>query len=232
MAEVKLERVTKVYPNGFEAVSDLSLEVDDGEFMVLVGPSGCGKSTLLRMIAGLEDISSGVLRVDGRLLNDVRPGERDTAMIFQDYALYPHMTVAENISFPLRLSKVSSSLRRRAAEETADLLGLSDYLESKPDRLSGGQRQRVAMGRAMVRQPVVFLMDEPLSNLDAALRAHTRLEISELHDALAEFPYPPLTEAPRLLAVFCHPPLTEDFSLLASLPNPPLTEDSTPLAVL
>ena len=177
MAEVKLERVTKVYPNGFEAVSDLSLEVADGEFMVLVGPSGCGKSTLLRMIAGLEDISSGALRVDGRLLNDVRPGERDTAMIFQDYALYPHMTVAENISFPLRLSKVSSSLRRRAAEETADLLGLSDYLESKPDRLSGGQRQRVAMGRAMVRQPVVLLMDEPLSNLDAKLRVQMRAEI-------------------------------------------------------
>jgi multiple sugar transport system ATP-binding protein len=177
VAEVKLDRVTKVYPNGFEAVSDLSLDVADGEFMVVVGPSGCGKSTLLRMIAGLEDISSGDLRVDGRLLNNVRPGERDMAMVFQDYALYPHMTVAENISFPLRLSKVGSAQRRRAAEKTADLLGLSDYLESKPNRLSGGQRQRVAMGRAMVRQPTVFLMDEPLSNLDAKLRVQMRGEI-------------------------------------------------------
>ena len=178
MATVTLSELTKVYSNGFEAVTDLSLTLDDGEFLVLVGPSGCGKSTALRMIAGLEKITRGDLYVGDRLLNDVAPKDRDIAMVFQNYALYPQMTVAENIGFPLKLRKVSKAERNEQVRQAARVLELTDYLDSKPAQLSGGQRQRVAMGRAIVRRPELFLMDEPLSNLDAKLRVQMRADIA------------------------------------------------------
>jgi multiple sugar transport system ATP-binding protein len=184
MAEVKLDKITKVYPNGFQAVSDLSLELRDGEFLVLVGPSGCGKSTALRMIAGLEPISGGDLYVGDRRVNDVAPKDRDIAMVFQNYALYPQMTVAENIGFPLRLRKIAKDERRKMVEDAARVLELTDQLDRKPSLLSGGQRQRVAMGRAIVRQPALFLMDEPLSNLDAKLRVQMRADIAGIQSDL------------------------------------------------
>jgi len=180
MATVSMDQVNKVYPNGFHAVHDLSLEVGDGEFMVLVGPSGCGKTTALRMVAGLEDISSGIMRIGGREVNDLSPKERDIAMVFQNYALYPHMTVAENIGFALKLRKLPKDKLDAKVKETAEILGLTEWLDRKPGQLSGGQRQRVAMGRAIVREPSVFLMDEPLSNLDAKLRVQMRAEVSRI----------------------------------------------------
>ena len=180
MATVDLEQVNKVYGNGFHAVKDLNLDVRDGEFMVLVGPSGCGKTTALRMVAGLEDISSGTLRIGGKAVNDVTPKDRDIAMVFQNYALYPHMSVAENIGFALRLRKLAKADIEARVKETAEILGLSDWLDRKPGQLSGGQRQRVAMGRAIVREPSVFLMDEPLSNLDAKLRVQMRSEVQRI----------------------------------------------------
>jgi multiple sugar transport system ATP-binding protein len=180
MAEVILEHVNKVYPNGFEAVKDLNLEVAEGELMVLVGPSGSGKTTALRMVAGLEEISSGTLMMGGKVVNDLAPKDRNVAMVFQSYALYPHMTVAENIGFSLKLRKVPKAEIQRKVRDAAALLGLSDYLDRKPAQLSGGQRQRVAMGRAIVREPAVFLMDEPLSNLDAKMRVQMRAEISRI----------------------------------------------------
>ena len=180
MATVDLEQINKLYPNGFHAVQDLSLDVRDGEFMVLVGPSGCGKTTALRMVAGLEPITSGTLRIGGRPVNDVTPKDRDIAMVFQNYALYPHMTVAENIGFALTMRKMSKSDIKAKVRETAEILGLTDWLDRKPGQLSGGQRQRVAMGRAIVREPSVFLMDEPLSNLDAKLRVQIRAEVQRI----------------------------------------------------
>jgi multiple sugar transport system ATP-binding protein len=180
VSDVSLEKVNKVYENGFHAVHDLSLEVADGEFMVLVGPSGCGKTTALRMVAGLEDITSGVLRIGGKEVNDETPKERDIAMVFQNYALYPHMTVAQNIGFALKLRKLPKNELDAKVKEAADILGLTDWLDRKPGQLSGGQRQRVAMGRAIVRQPSVFLMDEPLSNLDAKLRVQMRAEVARI----------------------------------------------------
>ena len=180
MAEVKLDNITKVYPNGFQAVTDLSLELEDGEFLVLVGPSGCGKSTALRMIAGLEEISSGDLYVGDRNVTDVQPKDRDIAMVFQNYALYPQMSVRENISFPLRLRKVAKDAQQEQVGDAARILELMEQLDKKPATLSGGQRQRVAMGRAIVRRPSVFLMDEPLSNLDAKLRVQMRAEIASI----------------------------------------------------
>ena len=184
MSRVVLDKVSKVYPNGFKAVSDLDLEIEDGEFLVLVGPSGCGKSTALRMIAGLEEISSGELRIGDRVLNDVEPKNRDIAMVFQNYALYPHMTVYENIGFALKLAKVPKADADRRIRQAAHILELDDYLDRKPAQLSGGQRQRVAMGRAIVREPAAFLMDEPLSNLDAKLRVQMRAEIARLQREL------------------------------------------------
>jgi multiple sugar transport system ATP-binding protein len=180
MATIQLEGVTKVYPNHVQAVSDLSLDVADGEFMVLVGPSGCGKTTALRMIAGLEEISEGTVRVGGRVVNDLSPKERDIAMVFQNYGLYPHMTVAQNIGFSLRLRHVPKAEAQRRVKEAAEMLGLGELLNVKPSNLSGGQRQRVAMGRALVREPAAFLMDEPLSNLDAKLRVQMRAEVSRI----------------------------------------------------
>jgi multiple sugar transport system ATP-binding protein len=180
MATVDLEQINKVYPNGFHAVKDLNLDVRDGEFMVLVGPSGCGKTTALRMVAGLEDISSGTLRIGGNPVNDVTPKDRDIAMVFQNYALYPHMTVAENIGFALKLRKLPKTDVAAKVKETAEILGLTEWLDRKPGQLSGGQRQRVAMGRAIVREPSVFLMDEPLSNLDAKLRVQMRAEVQRI----------------------------------------------------
>ena len=184
MADVKLNKITKIYPNGFQAVTELSLELDDGEFLVLVGPSGCGKSTALRMIAGLEEISAGDIYVGERRVNDVAPKDRDIAMVFQNYALYPQMTVAENIEFPLRLRKVGKAERRAKVAEAAKILELTEQLDKKPANLSGGQRQRVAMGRAIVRQPALFLMDEPLSNLDAKLRVQMRADIAGIQREL------------------------------------------------
>jgi multiple sugar transport system ATP-binding protein len=180
MATVNLEKVSKVYPNGLPAVSDLDLDVAEGELMVLVGPSGSGKTTALRMVAGLEDITSGTLRMGGKAVNDLPPKDRNVAMVFQNYALYPHMTVAQNIGFALKLRKFPKAEINAKVREAAQLLGLTDYLNSKPGQLSGGQRQRVAMGRAIVREPSVFLMDEPLSNLDAKLRVQMRAEISRI----------------------------------------------------
>ncbi len=185
MATVDLDDINKVYPNGFHAVSDLSLNVGDGEFMVLVGPSGCGKTTALRMVAGLEDITSGALRIGGKIVNDVSPKGRDIAMVFQNYALYPHMTVAENIGYALKLRKMPKDKLNAKVRETADILGLTEWLDRKPGQLSGGQRQRVAMGRAIVREPSVFLMDEPLSNLDAKLRVQMRAEVSRIQRRIA-----------------------------------------------
>ncbi len=180
MADVSFKEVDKVYENGFHAVKDLSLDIFDGEFLVLVGPSGCGKTTALRMIAGLEDISDGTLSIGGRVVNDLNPKERDIAMVFQNYALYPHLSVAENIAFGLRLRKASKSIINERVAWAARMLDLTDYLDRRPKQLSGGQRQRVAMGRAIVRQPQVFLMDEPLSNLDAKLRVQMRAEIARI----------------------------------------------------
>jgi multiple sugar transport system ATP-binding protein len=185
MATLQLSGVTKRYPNGFEAVTDLDLDVADGEFMVLVGPSGCGKTTALRMVAGLEDITDGTIEVGGRVVNDLAPRDRDMAMVFQNYALYPHMTVGENIGFSLSLQKMPKAEVRAKVEEAARVLGLTEHLKRKPAQLSGGQRQRVAMGRAIVRSPAAFLMDEPLSNLDAKLRVHMRAEVSRIQRRLA-----------------------------------------------
>ena len=184
MASLSLKNVCKVYPNGFEAVKDFNLEVEDKEFIIFVGPSGCGKSTTLRMIAGLEEISSGELIIDGKVMNDVEPKDRDIAMVFQNYALYPHMTVFDNMAFGLKLRKVPKDEIKAKVEEAARILDLEKLLDRKPKALSGGQRQRVAMGRAIVRSPKVFLMDEPLSNLDAKLRVQMRVEISKLHQRL------------------------------------------------
>ena len=184
MASLSLKNVCKVYPNGFEAVKDFNLEVEDQEFIIFVGPSGCGKSTTLRMIAGLEEISSGELKIDGRVVNDVEPKDRDIAMVFQNYALYPHMTVFDNMAFGLKLRKVPKDEIKKKVEEAAKILDLEKLLDRKPKALSGGQRQRVAMGRAIVRNPKVFLMDEPLSNLDAKLRVQMRSEIASLHNRL------------------------------------------------
>jgi multiple sugar transport system ATP-binding protein len=177
VATLSLEQVTKVFQNGVEAVSRLDLFVDEGEFVVLVGPSGCGKTTALRMVAGLEDVTSGTIRLNGKVVNDLSAKERDVAMVFQNYALYPHMNVLDNIAFSLRVRGVTKQERRRKARETAAVLGLSEVVLRKPPQLSGGQRQRVAMGRALVREPAVFLMDEPLSNLDANLRVQMRSEV-------------------------------------------------------
>ncbi|MET0757778.1 MAG: sn-glycerol-3-phosphate ABC transporter ATP-binding protein UgpC [Mycobacterium sp.] len=184
MAEIVLDRVTKSYPNGATAVKDLSVTIADGEFIILVGPSGCGKSTTLNMIAGLEQISSGELRIGGDRVNDKAPKDRDIAMVFQSYALYPHMTVRQNIAFPLTLAKMKKADIASKVEETAKILDLTDFLNRKPAQLSGGQRQRVAMGRAIVRDPKAFLMDEPLSNLDAKLRVQMRSEIARLQKRL------------------------------------------------
>ena len=184
MASLSLKNICKVYPNGFEAVKDFNLEVEDQEFIIFVGPSGCGKSTTLRMIAGLEEISSGEFYIDGKLMNDVEPKDRDIAMVFQNYALYPHMTVFDNMAFGLKLRKVPKDEIKKKVEEAAKILDLEKLLDRKPKALSGGQRQRVAMGRAIVRNPKVFLMDEPLSNLDAKLRVQMRSEIASLHNRL------------------------------------------------
>ena len=184
MASLSLEHITKVYPNGFEAVKDFNLEIADKEFIIFVGPSGCGKSTTLRMIAGLEEISGGTLKIGDRVVNDVEPKDRDIAMVFQSYALYPHMTVYDNMAFSLKLRKTPKDQIDKMVREAAKILDLEKLLDRKPKALSGGQRQRVAMGRAIVRNPKVFLMDEPLSNLDAKLRVQMRSEISKLHQRL------------------------------------------------
>ena len=184
MATVVLDKVNKVYDNGYHAIHDLSLDIEDGEFLVLVGPSGCGKSTALRMIAGLETISGGEMRIGERVVNDVEPKDRDIAMVFQNYALYPHMTVYDNIGFALKLAKVPKEEIDKRVRKAAETLELTTYLDRKPGQLSGGQRQRVAMGRAIVRQPAAFLMDEPLSNLDAKLRVQMRAEIAHLQREL------------------------------------------------
>ncbi|WP_026661297.1 ABC transporter ATP-binding protein [Butyrivibrio sp. AC2005] len=184
MASLTLENVCKVYPNGFEAVKNFNLDIQDKEFIIFVGPSGCGKSTTLRMIAGLEDISSGTLKIGDRVVNDVEPKDRDIAMVFQNYALYPHMTVYDNMAFGLKLRKVPKAEIDKMVKDAAKILDLTNLLDRKPKALSGGQRQRVAMGRAIVRNPKVFLMDEPLSNLDAKLRVQMRTEIAKLHQRL------------------------------------------------
>ncbi len=185
MAEVRLENVSKIYPNNVVAVKDATFEVEDGEFMVLLGPSGCGKTTTLRMIAGLEDVTSGYIYIDNKLVNDVPPKDRDIAMVFQNYALYPHMTVYENMAFGLKLRKYPKSEIDKRVKEAAKILGIEHLLDRKPKELSGGQRQRVAVGRAIVRNPKVFLFDEPLSNLDAKFRVQMRTEISKLHQKLS-----------------------------------------------
>src|ERR671939_1107414 len=184
MAEVVFKDVDKVYDNGVQAVFELSLAIDDGDFLVLVGPSGCGKTTALRMVAGLEEITDGTIEIGGRVVNEMTPKERDIAMVFQNYALYPHLTVADNIAFGLRLRKTPKAEVQKRVEWAARLLGLTQYLNRRPKELSGGQRQRVAMGRAIVRQPQVFLMDEPLSNLDAKLRVQMRADIASLQREL------------------------------------------------
>ena len=184
MASLSLRNVYKRYPGGVTAVSDFNLEIQDKEFIILVGPSGCGKSTTLRMVAGLEEISDGEIYIGDRLVNDVAPKDRDIAMVFQNYALYPHMTVFDNMAFGLKLRKTPKEEIKRRVEEAARILDISHLLERKPKALSGGQRQRVALGRAIVREPKVFLLDEPLSNLDAKLRAQMRTEISKLHQRL------------------------------------------------
>jgi multiple sugar transport system ATP-binding protein len=183
-AEITLEDVGKVYPDGTRAVKDLGLDIGDGEFMVFVGPSGCGKTTALRMVAGLEDITEGAVKIGDRVVNEVPPKDRDVAMVFQNYALYPHMTVYDNMAFALKLRKVDKPEIDRRVKEAARILGLQEFLDKKPRNLSGGQRQRVAMGRAIVREPQAFLMDEPLSNLDAKLRVQTRAEISRIQREL------------------------------------------------
>jgi multiple sugar transport system ATP-binding protein len=184
MAEIVLDDVSKIYAGGAAAVSDLNLEIGDAEFIVLVGPSGCGKTTALRMVAGLESITEGTITIDDRVVNSVPPKERDIAMVFQNYALYPHMSVYDNMAFGLKLRKESKQEIDRRVREAAGILGLEDFLERKPKALSGGQRQRVAMGRAIVREPKAFLMDEPLSNLDAKLRVQMRSEIARIQDEL------------------------------------------------
>ena len=184
MAEVTFDAVDKVYDNGFKAVSDLSLAIEDGEFLVLVGPSGCGKTTALRMVAGLEEISAGEISIGDRVVNELNPKERDIAMVFQNYALYPHLSVYENIAFGLRLRREAKEEIERRVTWAAQMLDLTEFLDRKPKQLSGGQRQRVAMGRAIVRQPQVFLMDEPLSNLDAKLRVQMRADIAKLQQEL------------------------------------------------
>src|SRR5215212_2273397 len=184
MAEVAFKDVDKVYGTDVQAVKDLTLEAHDGEFLVLVGPSGCGKTTALRMVAGLEEITDGTISIGGRVVNDLSPKERDIAMVFQNYALYPHLSVAENIAFGLRLRKEKRELVEERVAWAAKMLDLTPYLERRPRQLSGGQRQRVAMGRAIVRHPQVFLMDEPLSNLDAKLRVQMRGELAKLHRRL------------------------------------------------
>jgi multiple sugar transport system ATP-binding protein len=184
MATIEMKNIVKRYPDGFEAVKDVSIDVDDGEFMILVGPSGCGKSTLLRMIVGLEDITSGDMVIGGERVNEQAPRDRNLSMVFQNYALYPHLSVYENIAFPLRLAKVSSADVDAKVREASDLLELNEHLNRKPANLSGGQRQRVAMGRAIVRDAKAFLFDEPLSNLDAKLRGQMRTEIARLQKKL------------------------------------------------
>src|SRR5216117_40284 len=184
MAQVEFERVSKIYPDGTRAVNDVNVDIRDGEFMVLVGPAGCGKTTALRMVAGLEDISEGVLKIGERIVNHVPSRDRDIAMVFQSYALYPHLSVYENIAFGLKLKKLPKSEIDGRVQNAARLLGLEDFLKRKPRALSGGQRQRVAMGRAIVREPSAFLMDEPLSNLDAKLRVQMRAEISRIQSNL------------------------------------------------
>src|SRR5919201_373023 len=184
MAEVTLQEVTKVFPGGTVAVDRVDLEIADGELLVLVGPSGSGKTTVLRLTAGLEELSEGEIRIGGRVVNDVHPMDRDVAMVFQSYALYPHLSVADNIGFGLKLRRTPRAEIRRRVQEAADLLGLRELLGRKPRALSGGQRQRVAMGRAIVRRPRVFLMDEPLSNLDAKLRVRVRADLAQLHAQL------------------------------------------------
>ena len=184
MAGLTLKNIYKIYPNGFNAVKDFNLEIEDKEFVIFVGPSGCGKSTTLRMIAGLEDISSGELWIGDKMVNNVEPKDRDIAMVFQNYALYPHMSVYDNMAFGLKLRKVPKEKIDKQVHEAAKILDIEHLLDRKPKALSGGQRQRVAMGRAIVREPKVFLMDEPLSNLDAKLRVQMRVEISKLHQRL------------------------------------------------
>jgi multiple sugar transport system ATP-binding protein len=184
MSEIVLDGVTKTFADGFEAVKDMNLDIQDGEFMILVGPSGCGKSTALRMIAGLEDISSGELKIGGETVNDKAPKDRDIAMVFQNYALYPHMTVRENMGFALKLAGADKEEINKKVEEAARVLDLEQHLDRRPANLSGGQRQRVAMGRAIVRDPKAFLMDEPLSNLDAKLRVQMRTEVAKLQSKL------------------------------------------------
>ena len=183
MAQITLEQVRKSFDD-IEVIQPINLTIEDGEFVVFVGPSGCGKSTLLRIIAGLEDVTSGEIRVDGRDVTGIPPAKRGLAMVFQSYALYPHMTVRKNIAFPLRMSGIDQNEQNKRIENVASVLNLTDYLDRKPSQLSGGQRQRVAIGRAIVREPTAFLFDEPLSNLDAALRVGMRVEISELHNRL------------------------------------------------
>src|SRR5579862_3336120 len=184
MAQITLDHVEKSYAGGVKAIDDLSLEIADGEFMVFVGPSGCGKSTALRSIAGLEDISGGTISIGGRVVNHLPPKDRDIAMVFQNYALYPHMTVEQNLAFGLQQRKTPRDEIKRRVGEVARMLGIEDYLKRKPAALSGGQRQRVAMGRAIVREPQAFLMDEPLSNLDAKLRVSMRASLTQLHERL------------------------------------------------
>jgi len=184
MADIQLDHVTKRFPDGYEAVRDMNLEIKDGEFMILVGPSGCGKSTALRMIAGLEDITDGELKIDGSVVNELSPKDRDIAMVFQNYALYPHMSVRDNMGFALRLRGLDKEDINKKVEDAARILDLEPHLDRKPSQLSGGQRQRVAMGRAIVRDPAAFLMDEPLSNLDAKLRVQMRTEVSRLQQRL------------------------------------------------
>src|ERR1019366_7571123 len=184
MAKVELEKVSKIYPGGVTAVNAIDLDIRDQEFVVLVGPSGCGKSTTLRMIAGLEEISDGEIRIGGRVVNDVPPKDRDIAMVFQNYALYPHMTVAENMSFGLKLRKFPKAEIRQRVDNAARILDITELLARRPKQLSGGQRQRVAMGRAIVRNPKVFLFDEPLSNLDAKLRVQMRTGIKKVHQTV------------------------------------------------
>src|SRR5216110_1571492 len=184
MAQISLDHITKRYPDGFEAVKNMNLDIADGEFMILVGPSGCGKSTALRMIAGLEDISDGEMLIGGEVVNERAPKDRDIAMVFQNYALYPHMTVRENMGFALKLAGVERAEIDRKVSEAARVLDLEQHLDRKPANLSGGQRQRVAMGRAIVRDPKAFLMDEPLSNLDAKLRVQMRTEVARIQQRL------------------------------------------------
>jgi multiple sugar transport system ATP-binding protein len=184
MASIEFDRVSKVFPDGTVAVNDISLTIEDGEFVILVGPSGCGKTTALRMVAGLEEVTTGELRIGGERVNELEPPDRDIAMVFQNYALYPHMSVRENIGYPLRMQRVKRAEKQVRVQEVAALLGIEDLLGRKPRELSGGQRQRVAMGRAIIRHPQAFLMDEPLSNLDAKLRVQMRAELVKLHRRL------------------------------------------------